>query len=245
MAEIFLFGGEKGGTGKSFVCRCGVQYHLDNNISLNVYDTDRSNPDLKRIYGRSIDVKLGVFSEGVRYEDTANSIYNTAIATRTLVNLSAQVFPAMKLWFENNDLFEIAQEDGVNFVLWFVTDGGYDSLNLLGKSLEYFQDRAKHIVVKNHGTGGDDWEPLNGDDRLQGLIADYGATVIDFPRFIGNSTRNRIDAENLTFGEARESQSFGSIGRQRVKKFLREAYTAFEAAQILNPGGSSDEKTSA
>lgn len=192
-----------------------------------------------------MDIELGVFSEGAQYEDTANSIYNTALKTRTLVNLSAQVLPAMKLWFENNDLFEIAQEDGVDFVLWFVTDGGFDSLNLLGKSLEYFQNRVKHIVVKNHGTGGDDWEPFDDDDHLQGLIADYGATVIDFPRFIGNSTRNQIDAENLTFGEARESQSFGSIGRQRVKKFLREAYAAFDAAHILDLYVSDDEKASA
>lgn len=245
MASIIFFFGEKGGVGKSFVGRTFAQWCLDNGIEFAAFDTDRSNPDFMRIYGRVVEVELGIFSEGNQYEDTANSIYNTAAETHTLVNLPAQVFPAMKVWFENNDLFEIAKEDGIEFVMLFVVDGGYDSLSLLGKSLQYFKDHARHIILKNHGTGGDDWSGLDENTELLDRITRYNATVIDFPRFIGNSTRNRIDAENLTFGEARESELFGSIGRQRVKKFLREAYAAFDSANILKPCGLDGDQASA
>jgi hypothetical protein len=65
---------------------------------------------------------------------------------------------------------------------------------------------------------------------LQSLMAQYQVRVIDFPKFIGNADRNAIDAASLSFGKAREYEQFGSIGRQRVKRFLREAYEAFDEA---------------
>jgi hypothetical protein len=64
-------------------------------------------------------------------------------------------------------------------------------------------------------------------------MAQYEVRVIDFPKFIGNADRNAIDAASLSFGEAREYERFGSIGRQRVKRFLREAYEAFDAAGVF------------
>ncbi len=231
MAEVYLFGGEKGGVGKSFVCRAAIQYHLDRSSPFAVFDTDRSNPDVKRIY-QEIGCRVAVFSEGEKYEDKANSIYNAAIDKRVLVNLPAQVFIPVKDWFARNELLEIAPEDGVEFYYWFVCDGGYDSLKLLGKSLEYFQSDVPHILVKNWGKC-DDWEPLDNDDHLQSLMAEYKVRVIDFPKFIGNADRNAIDAKSLTFGEAREYPKFGSISRQRVKRFLREAYSAFESAGVF------------
>jgi hypothetical protein len=36
-----------------------------------------------------------------------------------------------------------------------------------------------------------------------------------------------------SIGEARSSKKFGSISRQRVKRFLREAYAVFEGAGVF------------
>ena len=232
MADIHFFGGEKGGVGKSFVCRAAIQYLLDREEVFAVFDTDRSNPDVRRIY-QETGCRVAVFSEGEKYEDKANSIYNTALEKRVLVNLPAQVFIPVKEWFERNELLSIASDDGVKFFYWFVCDGGYDSLKLLGKSLEFFKSDVSHILVKNLGKC-DDWEPLENDDYLQSLMAQYEVKVIDFPKFIGNADRNAIDAASLTFGEAREYKQFGSIGRQRVKRFLREAKEVFESAGVFD-----------
>lgn len=232
MATIHFFGGEKGGAGKSFVCRAAIQYHIDRGIPITVFDTDRSNPDVRRIY-QELGCQVAVFSEGEKYEDTANAIYNAALTKRVLVNLPAQVFIPVKDWFEKNGLFEIAPGDGVKFFYWFVCDGGYDSLKLLGRSLEYFQARMPHILVKNGGKC-DDWESLDKDDSLQAMIAQYGVKVVDFPKFIGNADRNQIDAKSWTFGQARESSEFGSISRNRVKRFLEGAYAAFDRSTVFN-----------
>ncbi|NJK49709.1 hypothetical protein HC931_17580 [Candidatus Gracilibacteria bacterium] len=231
MADVHLFGGEKGGIGKSFVCRTAIQYLLDREEVFALFDTDRSNPDVRRIYNEA-GCRVAVFSEGERYEDKANAIYNAALEKRVLVNLPAQVFIPVSEWFERNELLSIASDDGVKFFYWFVCDGGYDSLKLLGKSLEFFKSDVPHILVKNWGKC-DDWEPLENDEDLQSLMAQYEVMVIDFPKFIGNADRNAIDAASLSFGEAREYERFGSISRQRVKRFLREAYEAFDEAGVF------------
>lgn len=233
MAQLHLFGGEKGGVGKSFVCRTALQYHEDQGINLTVFDTDRSNPDVRRIYSH-LGCRVAVFSEGEKYEDTANVIYNTAIEQRVLVNLPAQVFTPVKEWFEKNELWDLATEDGVDFYYWFVCDGGYDSLKLFTRSLHFFQGRVPHILVKNEGKC-DDWSPLEQDEELQALIVEYGVKVMTFPKFMGNVTRNMIDAKSLTFGQARQTKDFSSIFRQRVRSFLRQSYEGFQEVGVFEP----------
>ena len=232
MADIHLFGGEKGGVGKSLVCRAAVQFHLDNKLDISVFDTDRSNPDVRRIYGEAANCRVAVFSEGEKYEDKANQIYNAALKKRVLCNLPAQVMIPVRNWFENNELLEIAAEDDVSFYQWFVSDGGYDSLHLLSKSVESFGPTVRHIMVKNYGKT-DDWEAFEQDEALQAMLTTHKVIVVDFPKFIGSVERNRIDSENMTFGQARDDKKFGSISRQRVKKFLREAYATFEEVGVF------------
>lgn len=234
MPDILFFSGEKGGVGKSFVCRTAVQYCLDREIApFTVFDTDRSNPDVRRIYGKLTTCQVAIFSEGEKFQDTANSIYVAAAdkGQRVLVNMPAQVLPAVKQWFEHNELLAIAQDDGVRFVFFFVTDGGFDSIKLLRHSLDWFKGRVQHIVVKNYGKT-DDFEAFDQDDHLSTLLKKYKVPVIDFPKMLGSVERNRLDAESIPFADAFEVDGFNSISRQRIRKFLREAYAAFDATPL-------------
>ena len=61
MATIHLIDGEKGGVGKSFVTRAMIQYGLDQNLPFVAVETDRSNPDVNRVYQDIC--KFAVFSE--------------------------------------------------------------------------------------------------------------------------------------------------------------------------------------
>jgi hypothetical protein len=229
--HLYFFGGEKGGIGKSFLCRTALQYHLDHDIPFSPFDCDRSNPDCFRIY-QSMGCKLAIFSEGEKYEDAANVLYNAALKKRVLVNLPAQVLTPMRDWIEKNELFAIAKEDGIAFHHIYVSDGGHDSLSLFNRSLDYFGAFMPHVFVKNLGRC-DDWSGFEEDEVLQHRIQEYNVTVMEFPKFVGTADRNRIDAESLTFAKAREFKKFGSISRQRVKSFLRSSYQAFEEAGVF------------
>lgn len=234
VAELILFGGEKGGVGKSMVCKTAIQYHLDRGLNFVCFDTDRSNPDVYRTYSKVTECNLGIFSEAEKYEDTANAIFNAALSHRVLVNLPAQVFIPIKNWFAQNELLEISQEAGVTFQLWHVMDGGYDSLTLLRKTIEHFKDGMQYIVVKNYGKT-EDWDAFEQDKDLQKLLKKYKCSILFFPKFIGSVVRNRIDAESLPFAKAIDFEGFSLIERQRVRKFLKEAYAVFEESKVFSP----------
>lgn len=233
MPEIHLFGGEKGGVGKSFVCRTAIAYHLKHDIEFTAFDSDRSNPDVMRIYGEETGCEGAVFAEGEKYEDTANSIFNAAMEKRVLVNLPAQSLIPLQGWIEKNELFDLADESDVQFVSWFVSDCGYDSLKLFGRSLDYFGDRASHVFVANYGMT-EDWETLKQDKALMARLRGDNVEVLKFPKFIGNYDRNQIDALCLTFEAASEHDEFGAISRQRVKSFLRKSFEQFDALGVFD-----------
>ena len=55
--------------------------------------------------------------------------------------------------------------------------------------------------------------------------------MLDFPRFHGSATLNRIDADSLTFGKARDRKlNFSSIDRRRVKTFMEKVDAFFTAS---------------
>lgn len=235
MADLHFFGGEKGGVGKSFLCRAAIEYHVQQvNQDITVFETDRSNDDVRRIYSKQVPVKLAIFSESEKFEDAANAVYNMAVERRILCNLPAQVFPAIRQWFEVNQLAALAPDDGVSFTLWFVTDGSYDSLTLFSKSLGFFGSNVRHILVKNWGRC-DDFEALDDDKELQALITQYRVPVMDFPKCHGSKARNKIDRESLTFSEAisRNPVVFDSINRSRIARFLQEVFAQFEHLEVF------------
>ncbi|NEP10239.1 MAG: hypothetical protein F6K14_08470 [Symploca sp. SIO2C1] len=231
MGTINLFGGEKGGVGKSFVCRAAVQYHIDKEKEFSLFDADPTNSDVDRIYQAFS--KVAIISEGREYEQMAYPIYNEAIEKRSvLVNLPAQVFIPLHKWIERNGLLEIAKNDGVEFCMWFISDGGYDSLKLLRESLETYGTSIPHIFVKNNGRCFD-WRHVDNDKPLQSQLKKYHVKTIEFPEFIDNAHRNYIDINSLTFGDAAQSKDQNSIFRQHVTQFLRQAYTAFEETGVF------------
>lgn len=242
MANLHLFGGEKGGVGKSVVCRSAIQFSLDNNLPFNLYESDRSNPDCMRIYGKKHGGKVAIFSEGERYDDAANKLYLSAIKKRTLVNLPAQVLPALKRWFEENDILSLAEEDGVKFAHWFVSNGSYDSLSLFRKYVTLFPT-VTHYFVRNFGVA-EDWSGFDEDEELLAFIAERQIPVLDFPKFHGAATRNRIDAESLTFSQARDRKlNFSSIDRRRVKTFMEKVNAFFIASGAFSSAPVGEEST--
>lgn len=236
MADIHLFGGEKGGVGKSFVCRTAIAYHLDREIDFVPFDSDRSNADVLRIYGQPAGCRQAILSEAERYDDAANGIFNAALeGHRVLVNLPAQSMPALTQWINDNELLELADETEVSFVSWFVSDCGLDSLKLFGEMLDTFGDRVQHVFVANYGMT-ERWERLKDNQALMDRMREAGVKLVKFPKFVGRAVRDKIDEQSLTFEAAKGSDELDPIGRQGVKSFLRKSFEQFDAAGVFANG---------
>lgn len=228
--KINFITGEKGGGGKSFYAKAMVQYALDRKHTFTLIETDRSNPDVSNVYPNF--AKFAVFKEDESELYKADSIFEHATKGDVIVSLPSQVHRAMTKWMERSNLLEIAPEYKVQFYNWFVCTGRYDSVNLLKNSLNYYQNRMSHVLVRNWGFC-DDWSHLDKEKDLQKLLKKYKVKIIDFPRLELRETF-LIDQHRLNFGQALKSTDITILGRQRIKNFLSASYQAIDSAGVWN-----------
>ena len=232
MARLHLFGGEKGGTGKSLVARTAAQYHLDRGIEFSLFDAGNSVADVKRTYF-STGCGSVIFSENKERQDEPNCLYSSARKKTTLVNLPPQVGIPLRGWLERNNLVNRAKDDGVGITYWFVCSGEPASVRMLDEHLRYFRGSINHVLAKNlihHNT----WEFLDENQALWQKIKDYEVKVIDFPRFMGKKCLEIINVKGLNFGEAREFEEFTFIDQERINNFLKKSYQGFEGVKAFD-----------
>lgn len=237
MTAIHLFGGEKGGVGKSFVCKTALAYHLKEKIDFVSFDADRSNADVLRIYGEVADVRAAILSEGEDYEKAANDILTTALdGQRVLVNLPAQAMPALSFWIEQHDIFDIANDGDVSFYSWFVSDCGLDSIKLFEQLLNQFEDNVRHVFVANYGMT-KQWALMTSNQDLLARMREMKVTLIRFPKFVGKDDCKLINQLSLPFNQVFESDAFDAFGRQHVRSFLKKAFAQFDETGVFDAEG--------
>jgi hypothetical protein len=228
MATIHLIDGEKGGVGKSFIARTMIQYVLDRSLPFVAVETDRSNPDVSRVY-KDI-CRFAVFSEDEKQADKADRIFEMAMEKSVIVSLPSQVDRAVQTWIDKNELLSLGDEYGVSFCKWFISNGEYDSLRLFQSSLKHYEQQITHILVRNLGLC-DEWSQVDDDELLQKLIKRYEVKVVDFPK-LGHRERYLINQKQLRFDDATKSNDLTVLGKQRVVNFLKAAYEQFDGTGV-------------
>ena len=228
--SLDLFGGEKGGVGKTFVAKTAIQYQIDKGYNFIAVEADRSNPDVAQVYRKYC--KFSYFTENDKQASKADRIFELALEQNTIVNLPSQVQTPLKTWFDTNNLFDLGKEYGVVFRKWFVTNGEFDSVNLFLKSLELYGDRMPHFLIKNWGLC-DEWGQIDEDPKVREAIEKYGVKEIDFPK-LGYSERYFLNKNRLSFAEAKEDKRLSILGRQRISNFLKSAYEIFDLTEAWN-----------
>ena len=71
-----------------------------------------------------------------------------------MVDLPAQSGRALERWIESADVIRFAREAGIRLALWHVSDGTFDSVRDLERTLDRWADAFKYVAVKNHGMRG-------------------------------------------------------------------------------------------
>jgi len=231
MANIHFIGGEKGGVGKSLVARVVAQYFIDKEMPFLGFDTDRSHGALLRFYA-------GYASPAIvdRYE-ALDAIIEAAVAEpdrRVLVDLAAQTHDPLIKWMDESGVLDLAGEAGFTLCYWHVMDSGRDSVDLLKRLLDRFEDKVRYVLVLNQ-IRGDDFTILKESGQLERAIA-LGTRVVSL-RHLNDAVINKIDATSSSFWAAQNTADkndirLGLMDRQRVKTWLRDAYQQLDAAEI-------------
>lgn len=227
MARIHLIGGEKGGVGKSVLSRVLAQYHIDREIPFAAFDGDLSHGALMRYYTE--------YSEPVdiRNFESADRIIEEAAESgrQVIVDLPAQSTQTIDRWIEQSDLTGFCQEIGLDLTLWHIMDDGTDSVRLLEKTLQTYEDALNYVIVRNQGRGSD-FGFFDKSETKRKAEA-MGAQVIDLPGLNAGSMR-KIDRFGASFWAAANNKdadvgpTLGMLERQRVRVWLKNAYAALD-----------------
>ncbi|MGC4087384.1 MAG: hypothetical protein QM756_05750 [Polyangiaceae bacterium] len=226
MSQIHFIGGEKGGVGKSVMARVLSQWLLDRSQPYAGADADTTNGSLLRSYSQNTQaVDLESFP-------SADEIMNRALGgdRRVVVDLPAQSMRHLQRWFDSADIVRFAREMGIGLTLFHVSDGGFDSVASLERTLQSLGDRFNYVVVRNFGRSKDfsQLEQSEAKRHLEGL----GGRQIDLPE-LEPSTMYKIDRFGSSFWSAVNNEeapwALTPMERQRVRAWLERCYQGLES----------------
>jgi hypothetical protein len=234
MNSLNFIGGEKGGVGKSVVSRLLAQYFIDKGRPFTGFDTDRSHTSFTRFYADYASPVIVDSYEGL--DRLVEAFENQSVGSEqksVIVDLAAQTAAPLTRWIKDSDLFSVMKDLGIAVNVWHVADAGKDSVDLLGRLINTFEDGPNYIVVKNLGRG-TDFSQLEESQALEKAVS-LGASVITLGQLHEASMR-KIDRQNTSFWAAINDRSgpeaLGLLERQRVKLWLKRSYDMLDSLPL-------------
>lgn len=227
MSEIHFIGGEKGGVGKSVVARLLAQYWIDTEKNWCGYDADLSHGALRRYYG---DYAKPLDFDRIEALDSLIEAASGEPDLLMLVDLASQSERKFHTWLEGVDIQEMKAELDLRLVFWHVMDDGKDSVNLLERMVDTYQNQVQYIVVKNR-LRGDNFDLLE-ESEVYEKIKEMKSPIISI-KALHHPIMKKIDLLDKSFWAAvnnvgEKATSLGLMERQRVKSWLKYAYGEFE-----------------
>ncbi len=233
MNQVHLIGGEKGGVGKSVLSRVLAQYCIDREIPLRGFDSDRSHSSFMRFYADYAEhVGLENFESLDRLAEAALLGSNTQV----IVDLAAQSSTSLRTWMDDTGVLELLHDAEVPVNCWHILDDGRDSLAMLGRLLEDFQDQVQYVIVLNHGRGARFDAFHASEEKARAL--ELGAKILEIPKLHEGSMR-QVDHSNSSFWAAIHTTDdakplLGLLDRQRVKIWLKKVYAEFDSLHLTS-----------
>jgi hypothetical protein len=234
MPSLNFIGGEKGGVGKSVAARLLAQYFIDKGQPFTGFDTDRSHTSFTRFYA---DYASPVVVDSFEGLDLIAGEFETpgedGRTPSVIVDLAAQTAAPLSRWIRDSELIPLMAEMGVTVNFWHMADAGKDTVDLLGRLVNTYGAGPNYIVVRNLGRGSD-FSQLDESAALKKAVG-LGAQVINLAQLHEASMR-KIDRQNASFWAAVNTRdgedALGLLERQRVKSWLKGAYTVFDTLPL-------------
>lgn len=226
----------KGGVGKSTVAVFLMQYLNSKNVKVKGFDTDPVNQSFSAFKGLDI-THLDVVSEGTVNQRAFDSLVETIISSDCdfIVDNGASSFIPLASYIQENDIFELFAEHGVDVYLHTPVVGGAamrDSLQGM-VSLAKMTTRKNLIVWENQYFGKVEHKGIalqnmksfiDSADAIIGVVVLRSRTQSTFGEDI-----KKILSTNKTFDEALEDGSFFIIEQSRIKTMRRDIFNCIDS----------------
>ncbi|GHV37638.1 hypothetical protein FACS1894187_14890 [Synergistales bacterium] len=225
--RVFYVTGSKGGVGKSLVAKTLAHCINEQNQRLRIIDTDDSNPDVDKVYGKFYP------SDFIPLNDNAKSwtdfINRLETITRTgnhhqqrinvVVNGAARDNKSIEHY---GDLLNDTCNEGLNyrFITVWVLNNLQDSVKLLETYLKTVTIGTVFAMRNEHFAPSAEFFEFN---RVYPLMKRI-SSVYDFP-VLETSVLTYIDRNNLTFSDVTGMLQVGT--RMLLKRWLRDVSIIF------------------
>ncbi|MGK7881647.1 MAG: hypothetical protein AB4060_16340 [Crocosphaera sp.] len=149
-------------------------------------------------------------------------------------------------WLQRG-ILDLAKEENVEIVFWFVTDGSPESINLLSQSLSTYKERVSTILVVNEGLSKKAMENINNSSIGQVVENQILATIKMPLLFLSPQEKKLIKEKKIPLKEAAnrtKKEGLTIIAKQRITQFLRQCHQQLDTLNILKqPQPQSSTKT--
>ena len=225
---IAISSGYKGGCGKSMFIKTVIEYkRYQKTGNLILVEGDRDNPDVARQYRRLVETDFAVFTENDEQQSKADGIITHACEGKfVVVNQPAQVGAAQEKWLFEDNLYELFEEENIPVIMFFVSNGMYDSNKLFFSSVKKYGDIMHTVFVANKGLHSD-FSALYEDEEFKAIIDEYQIPVMELGK-LGHKENNYLDTTQMAFSEGLQSDELTIVSKQRIKNFLKKAFSEFE-----------------
>jgi hypothetical protein len=226
--NLVYVGGSKGGTGKSMVCSALVDYFRktfpDDEVLL--VETDSSNPDVGRLYGRT----KGVFLKGLvlNEEDSGwmelvDDIDETSAGHIVVNSMAAANLGVKKQGFHLDQ--SIANGDlDVKFDVFWVLNRNKDSVTLLRDFLESMRSATVYPVLNLYFGKQEEFSFYRSSLDIHEKVTERGGRLLVFPN-LNDLITDKIYTDEINLEELPRHLKLGMrTGLERWLSMVREVF---------------------
>ena len=222
MTTIHLVTGDKGNVGKSAWSMAMIECYRHYERPLAIFDADHDSQTLSNVYESAFPIML---SEDIAYAPLLDSIYETARDEAkkkskggdVLVDLPAGGEKFINTWINDCGLTELAEEDGITIVKWWVSDADSNSIELFVKDVECYPT-IQYVFLKNMGRSVPPrWTKFNEHETIQTLVEQKRIRIFDLPG-IPSAILDELRVVNAKLIDVVNDKQFKTYGLSKVMR---------------------------
>jgi hypothetical protein len=228
---IILVGADKGGVGKTTVCRALVDYIMARKVSQRIFDTEHPKGDLRMFFPDAVTV--------INFADIRDQMLVFDGVTEkavTVVDIRAGVLSPMLRTLDEAHFLDDVRSGEVVLVILHVLGPSIASLSEVAALTQQIGGAARHLIVKNHIN--DTQFDLANDPRYAEFFRVAAPGTINVPK-MQELAAESIQALELSFsgfisGEPRNGAIPSRMLRGYVRGWFEKVSSEFDRVGICN-----------
>ena len=224
---LILVGADKGGVGKTTVCRLLLDYLAQHGVTARAFDTESPRGTLERFHPDITEiVNINDTADQMRIIDTLGEDE----AKVTLVDVRAGQLGSILAALDEFGFLEAAKEGEYNFLLFHILGSSIASLEEISETAPYATD-AHYYLVKNFTSDGTyfEWEP---DTYASYFDQVKSATDVTIPK-LNELAYEQVDLAGIPLSEFIEDKSNSFVLRGYVRSWVQHVADEFDDVGIL------------